>query len=58
MIGPTSHYMPDSRVNITVLRPCSAIESLVICIGYGSQYFVYLIHSGLYFVTVAPLMGP
>ncbi|KAL5259715.1 hypothetical protein ACHWQZ_G009978 [Mnemiopsis leidyi] len=46
MIGPTSRSMPDSRVNITLLRPCSAIESLVVCIGYGAQYFVYLIHSG------------
>lgn len=47
MIGPMSSRIPDSNVNITVLRPSSVgSESLVLGIAYHSQYYVYLIHSG------------
>ena len=55
MIGPTSCSMPDSRVNVTVLRPSSDIESLVLCIGYNAHYFVYLIHSGMWYLCIVLL---
>ena len=51
MIGPTSCSLPDSRVNIRVLRPCHDIESMALCIGYNSQYYIYLVHSGMYTVA-------